>query len=819
MKTKRLRSTILWVVVLSIFTLVSLPFLGKANETKTVDDKKIQGIITKMTLDQKAQLVIGTGMFFELPDSIQAKMPPGFGGDVNSKYPVYNAMVKKIRKYLPGAAGFSSEFPELGITTQVLSDGPAGLRIQSMRKGEDKTYFCTAFPIGTVLASTWDTDLVYKVGQAMGNEVKEYGSDIILGPALNIQRDPLCGRNFEYYSEDPLVSGKTAAAMVKGIQSNGVGTSIKHFAVNNSETNRMTVNTIVSERALREIYLKGFEITVKESKPWTVMSSYNKVNGTYTSESHDLLTKILRNDWGFQGYVMTDWGGGSDVVAQMIAGNDMIQPGQPKQIEELVAAVKGGKLDEKILDRNVGRILTIMMKAPRYSKYPYSNTPDLKANAQVTRQAATDGMVLLKNDKNALPIPSGVKNIAAFGNTSYDFISGGSGSGDVNEAYTISLFEGLTNGGFTPDETLTTVYSAYMDHVRAQMPKSDNPMMALMMGKQPISEMTVTADLAKKFAGNSDIALITIGRNAGEGRDRTDTEGDFRLTKTEKDMIINVAEAFHAKGKKAIVVLNVPGVIEVASWRNRIDAILVAWQPGQEGGNSVVDVLSGKVNPSGKLTATFPMNYSETPSAKNFPGVAEKSDKKDNTPDQSGFSFMRRVPWEMTYEDDIYVGYRYYNTFKIPVAYEFGYGLSYTNFDYSNLKLASKDFKGKLTFSVDVKNAGSVAGREVVQVYVGSPSGKMKKPEETLAAYTKTKLLKPGESQTLNFNIETKDFASFEEASSSWIAEAGNYTLKIGASSLNIKQTASFKIAKELNAGKVTKALAPSREINKMVSK
>lgn len=819
MKSNRLKSTLLTLVVFSMITALSLPSQAKAEDSKAAVDKKITTIISKMSLEQKAQLVIGTGMFFELPDSIQAKMPPGFGGEVNSKDPAYNAMVTKIRKYLPGAAGVSSEFPELGITSQVLSDGPAGLRIQPVRKGEQNTYFCTAFPIGTVLASSWDTELVYKVGQAMGNEVKEYGSDILLAPALNIQRDPLCGRNFEYYSEDPLVSGKTAAAMVKGIQSNGVGTSIKHFAANNSETNRMTVNTIVSERALREIYLKGFEIAVKEAQPWTVMSSYNKINSTYTSESHDLLTKILRNDWGFKGYVMTDWGGGSDVVAQMIAGNDMIQPGQPKQFEELVAAVKGGKLDVKILDRNVGRILTIMMKAPRYNKYFYSNAPDLKAHAQVTRQAATDGMVLLKNDKNALPIPLGVKKIAAFGNTSYDFISGGSGSGDVNEAYTISLFEGLTNNGYTPDETLTTVYSAYMDHMRVQLPKSDNPLMDLLMGKQPISEMTVTTNLAKKFAEKSDIALITIGRNAGETRDRTDTEGDFRLSKTEKDMIMNVSEAFHAMGKKVIVVLNVPGVIEVASWRDMPDAILVAWQPGQEGGNSVVDVLSGKVNPSGKLAVTFPLTYTDTPSAKNFPGVAEKSDKKDDAPDLSGFSFMRRIPWEMTYEDDIYVGYRYYNTFKVPVAYEFGFGLSYSKFDYSNLKLAGNNFSGKLTFTIDVKNTGTVSGREVVQIYIGSPSGKLKKPEETLAAYAKTRMLNPDESQTLSFTIETKDFASFDEATSSWIAEAGNYNLKVGASSLAIKQTASFKIAKELNAGKVTKALAPSREINKLVSK
>jgi len=331
--------------------------------------------------------------------------------------------------------------------------------------------------------------------------------------------------------------------------------------------------------------------------------------------------------------------------------------------------------------------------------------------------------------------------------------------------------------------------------------------------------MNLSPALAQKMADKDDIALITIGRNAGEGTDRTDTEGDFRLTATEKEMIKNVTDAFHAKGKKAIVILNIPGVIEIASWRDMPDAILVAWQPGQEGGNSVVDVLSGKVNPSGKLAVTFPLTYSDTPTAKNFPGVAEKSDKADNAADLSGFSFMRRTPWEIVYEDDIYVGYRYYNTFKVPVAYEFGFGLSYTDFLYSNLKLSTPDFKGQLLATVQVKNTGKAAGREVVQLYIGAPSGKLKKPEETLAAYAKTKLLLPGESQTISFKIETKDFASFNEATSAWIAEEGTYNLKIGASSRLIKQTASFRIAKELEAGNVTKALTPKREINKLASK
>ena len=783
------------------------------------EDKKIQEIISKMTLEQKAHLVVGTGMFFDLPDSIKAKMPPGFGGPADPNDKAYSDKVDQLRKYLPGAAGFSFEYPSLGITSQVLTDGPAGLRIQPKRKGEEKTYYCTAFPIATVLASTWDTELVNKVGKAMGNEVKEYGSDILLAPALNIQRDPLCGRNFEYYSEDPLIAGKMAAAMVNGIQSNGVGTSVKHFAANNSETNRMSVNTIVSERALREIYLKGFEIVVKEAQPWTVMSSYNKINGIYTSESHDLLTNILRNDWGFEGYVMTDWGGGMDAVAQMKAGNDMLQPGQPKQFKDIVTAVKNGSLDEKILDLNISRILKIMLKSPRYNKYNFPNAPDLTAHAAVTRQAASDGMVLLKNGNNSLPFGASVKTVAAFGNTSYEFIAGGTGSGAVNKAYTISLTDGLKNGGYLINDDLQGMYRKYIADVRAKAPPSKNPFAAMLGGIEPVAEMAVSPDLAAKLADKNDIGLITLGRNAGEGYDRQAVEGDFYLTVTEKEMIKNVTEAFHAKGKQVVVILNVAGVIETASWRDLPDAILLAWQPGQEGGNSVVDVLSGKVNPSGKLAVTFPISYKDAPTAKNFPGVAEKSDVVDRSADMSGFSFMRRTPWEVVYEEDIYVGYRYYNTFKVPVAYEFGYGLSYTDFEFGKLKLSTTDFKGELTASVSVKNTGKVAGREVIQVYISSPAGKLKKPAETLAAFGKSNLLKPSESQTLTFKIVTNDFASFDEASSSWIAEVGDYSLKIGSSSLAIKQTGAFKIAKELSAGKVSKSLVPNREINKLVTR
>lgn len=803
---------------LSVIALIAVLLMGgtfnscTAGEKGSNNQKKVDGIISAMTLKEKAQLVIGTGMFFQMPDSIMAKFGGSRMADPNDS--AYSAMVDQIRKYVPGAAGNSSKFEEIGISTQVLADGPAGLRIQPNRKGEERTYYCTAFPIATVLASTWDTELVNKVGQAMGNEVLEYGADVLLAPGMNLQRDPLCGRNFEYYSEDPLVTGKMAAAMVNGIQSNGVGTSIKHFALNNQETNRMSVNTIVSERAIRELYLKGFEIAVKEAQPWTVMSSYNKINGEYASESYDLLTKILRDEWGYEGYVMTDWGGGSDVVLQMEAGNDMIQPGQAKQIEDIVKAVDEGKLDVAVLDKNVGRILTIMLKTPKYKGYTYSSNPDLKAHAQVTRQAATDGMVLLEN-KGVLPLDKSIKKVAAFGNNSYDFIAGGTGSGDVNEAYTISLIQGLENGGFITNDELMKDYDAYVVEAKKNQPKPKNWLTAMMGGKVPVPEMTVSKALATKMAQQNDVALITIGRNSGEGGDREAIEGDFYLTTIEKEMIANVTEAFNKAGKKAVVVLNIGGAIETVSWKNIPDAVLLAWQPGQEAGNSVVDVITGKVNPSGKLAVTFPVKYEDSPSASTFPGTEIKGETGKEE-DLSGFSFSRRVPWEVIYEEDIYVGYRYYNTFGVPVSYPFGYGLSYTQFEYSNLALSSSKFKKKINVSLEINNTGKVAGREVVQVYLSAPTGKLNKPKDVLVDFGKTPLLNPNEMVSLSFDIEPRDLCSFDDETSSWLAEDGEYIVKIGASATDIKLKDQFTLSKDLVVETLSNALAPEVAIKKL---
>lgn len=747
-------------------------------DTRLTKDQRIDAIIQQMTNAEKADLLIGTGM----PGIEVLTGPVG-----DSK-----------QGAVPGAAGGTASLDRFGIPPTVVADGPAGLRISPTRKDDSKTYYATAFPVGTALASTWNKTLLEEVGKAMGNEVKEYGVDVLLAPALNIHRNPLNGRNFEYYSEDPLISGKTAAAIVNGIQSQGVGTSIKHFAANNEETNRLTINVHVSERAMRELYLKGFEIAVKESQPWTVMSSYNKVNGVYTSDSKDLLTQVLRKEWGFKGIVMTDWFGGfpgfesirsggiSDVIAQMNAGNDLLMPGIPAQKKVLLAALDSGKVSQETANLNVKRILKYIFRTPTFTGYRYSNQPDLDRHAEVTRNAASEGMVLLKNESNTLPFSDKQKEVSLFGVTSYAWITGGTGSGSVNNKHTVSLLEGLKAAGYRLDKELADLYTPHADREVAAE-KDRRKAKGILALPERLPEMKMDDAFIAKKAETSAIAFVTLGRNSGEGGDRK-VDDDFNLAPEELEMLDKISKAFHARGKKVVVILNIGGVIETASWKDKADAILLAWQPGQEGGHSVADVLSGKVNPSGKLTMTFPVNYTDTPSDKNFPGIPA-----DN-------------PKEVTYEEGIYVGYRYFNTFHVKPSYEFGYGKSYTDFDYQNIKV-SPTSGSSFTVSINVKNTGKTSGKEAVQLYVSAPHQLADKPTSELKAYAKTKLLKPGETETVTFTLSPKDLASFITAKSAWIAEAGTYTVSAGASSLDIRQSANFQLPNEITVEKVQHVL------------
>ena len=763
---------------------------SEGNVTKNTINQ--EEVMAKMSLEDKAHFVIGTGM-------------EGFSGD--------EAVIGATKNLVPGAAGTTYPLDSLGIPAIVLADGPAGLRIDPTREGDSATYYCTHFPIGTLLASTWNTKLVEEVGIAMGQEVKEYGADVLLAPALNIMRNPLCGRNFEYYSEDPVVAGKTAAAYIKGIQKNDVGTSIKHFAANNQETNRMGNDAHMSQRALREIYLKGFEIAIKESIPWTVMTSYNYINGVYTSESKDLVQTILRDEWGYEGTVMTDWFGGKDGAVQMWAGNDMLQPGKKEQFDSIVAGVKSGKLAEADLDRNVSRILNLIEKTPRYQGYKFSNKPDLKAHAEVTRQSAAEGMVLMKNEK-ALPFAESIKNVALYGNTSYEFIAGGTGSGNVNHAYVVSLLDGMKNGGYAVSDDLKQAYELFWNDYRkareaeiAKIEKTD-PEKAMMMRFLPSglpAEKQFTVAELEAQAAKADIAVLTIGRISGEFFDRKSS--DFNLNDSERKLLEQVCETYHKAGKQVVVLLNIGGVIETASWKELPDAILFAWQAGQEGGNSVVDVLSGKQSPSGKFTMTWPVKFTDAYSSKNFP--VDQTAKLDfmNTVERGN---VKNVDWT-DYEEDIYVGYRYFDSFEVPVSYPFGFGLSYTTFDYSDAKIAEKGDAYEVT--VTVKNSGEREGKEVVELYISAPDNKAaNKPVKELKAYAKTKNLKPGESETLKLSVKAADLTSFDEASSSWVVAEGEYQFLIAASSQDIKSTLAAKVkAQQTKAHDVMK---PSVKLN-----
>lgn len=763
-----------------------------AQTAPQLNANNIEEVIKAMTLEEKAQLLVGGGN-------------DGFVGS--------GAMLGHQKKFVPGAAGTTVAIPRLGIPATVQCDGPAGVHIDAHREGDSRNYYATGFPVGTCLASTWNTDLVRKVGEAIGNETLEYGCDVVLGPGMNLHRNPLCGRNFEYYSEDPVVTGLMGTAFVLGVQSQGVGVSAKHFAVNSQESDRTRVDERLSQRALRELYLKGFEMMVRKSNPWTIMSAYNKVNGVYAQGNKDLLTNILRNDWGYKGIVETDWIGKREdlpVEQEVAAGNDLLMPGYPAQVKDIVNAVKSGKLDINDVDRNVRRMLEYIVKTPRFKGYKYSGEPDLKAHAAITRQSSTEGMVLLKNNA-ALPI-RGLKTVALFGVNSYDFMSGGLGSGAVNVGYSVDMVTGLKNIGVATTPQLTEIYQNYVKYAKAKLKADKNPMMWFLNQGQPkLDEIDITERCVANEEPKADAAIITIGRQAGEGMDRQ-INGEFNLSKTEQDMIFRVSDAFHAKGKKVIVIINSGSVMETASWRDRVDAILVAWQPGIEGGNSVADILTGKVNPSGKLTMTWPIAATDHPSTANF---AKEYDMytyknmegwgKGNIP---GVDFSN-------HEEDIYVGYRYFDTFKKNVAYPFGFGLSYTTFEMG--KPSVKANGKNIEVSVTVKNTGKVAGKQVAQVYVSAPKGAYEKPAKELKTFGKTRELKPGESQTLKMTLEKRDLASFDEANSQWKVDAGNYLFQVGTDVESIKGTATLKVAEYTE--KTSSACAPNVQLNYLKQK
>lgn len=732
----------------------------------------IDRIVEALTLEEKAHLVVGARM----RDNTEAAGEVGY-----------------TKNIVPGAAGTTYPVERLGIPPVVLADGPAGLRISPKRENDDNTYYCTGFPVGVHLGATWNDEIIREVGRAIGNEVREYGVDVLLAPGVNIMRNPLCGRNFEYYSEDPLLAGKTAAAIIDGIQSNGVGTSLKHFAANSQEINRLANDARISIRALREIYLRNFEIAVRESQPWTIMTSYNYINGRYTSEDKGLLEDILRGEWGFEGAVMTDWSGGIDPVAQVAAGNDMLQPGKYKQYATIVEAVRSGKLDEKDLDKCVRRILQLVIRTPRFQGYVPTNKPDLASHARLTREVASEGFVLLKNEGGTLPMAANGK-IALFGVTSYKFIAGGKGSGDVNKAYVVDLRDGLTACGFELNERLNATYLDHMKREAERMAPHKAPRKWYNYELRP-NEIQDPYALAESAVDGSDIAVITIGRNSAEAYDRH-IERDFNLRIPEVALINAVSKTFRKAGKKVVVVLNICGPVEIASWRDKADAILVCWEPGQEGGNSVADVLSGKVSPSGHLPMTFPVSYADVPS-QNFPiNVPETG------VNQSFENFCRsRKVYDIpnvdytNYTEDIYVGYRHFATRGVETAYPFGYGLTYTSFALEDMDV--KRVKDDFVVTCKVVNTGKRPAKQVVQLYSTELSPATDRPSIELRGYAKTPQLAAGESCEITMRIAADALASFSEKDMAWKLSKGDYRLSVGFSSEELPLSRTVTVKKD----------------------
>ncbi len=679
-----------------------------------------QTSVGRMTLEEKARCVVGIE---------------------RSEFPPTNK----------GFCARTAPFAVYGIPTLALADGSSGVRL-SRRELQR----ATAFPSNMAIASSWDVQVARKVGAAAGYEALGYGANVLLAPGMNIIRNPLCGRNFEYYSEDPVITGKIAAAFVDGVQSNGIATSIKHFACNSQETNRGHNDARVSMRALREIYLRGFEICVREASPWTLMTSYNSLNGVPVQESPWLITGILRDEWGFDGLVMTDWSiVPHNTAAQLHAGNDLFMPGSDNQVQDIINGVNDGTISMQDLDRACSKVIQL----GRRTWHGWDNpAPDLAGGAEVSRQAACESAVLLENN-GMLPLAGG--KAALFGVRSYDLVAVGSGSAFVVSPHVIQINDALRGAGIILDSELEDLYCKYVAFASADI--EYNEKVKIHIGLPLLPELQLNRSLIDKAAERDDYAVITLGRTASEGFDRV-LEGDYYLTDTEKSLISNVCGAFHAHGKKVAVVLNIAGIVETESWKHLPDAILNVWLPGQEGGSAICDLLKGVANPSGRLAVTFPSDYFDCPSAQDFP-----YDK----PEQ-GRNFDRTE-----YSEGIYVGYRHYCTRGIKVSYPFGYGLSYSSFDYSALKVKSSCEGISVSFSVT--NSGPVPGREAVGIYISAPSGGMDKPSVELKAFAKTGILAPGQSEKVRVEIPESYLMSFNEDIGGWQVASGQYIIYIGA--------------------------------------
>jgi len=695
------------------FTLLSTPALAVPQLT---DAASIPAVIAAMPLQEKAAFVSGTGM--------------------------NNA------PHVAGAAGSTLAIPRLSVPQIVFADGPIGVRLGAGPTGGEKR-FATGFPVSVAMAATWDPALIQRVGGAIGEQAKSYGVDLMLGPAINIQRNPLNGRNFEYFTEDPLLNAMITAAYINGMQAEGVGAVVKHFAANNQETRRQTVNEIISDRALREIYFPGFEYVMDHAQPWAVMSSYPAINGTPSSQNPWLLKEVLRKQWKFNGFVMSDWYGVTDPVRSLLAGNDLNMPGglsekdtpflrrntDPKDV--VLAALNSGEITPQQIDENIKNILNIIIKTHSFKTQSAPVAAVVGDRSALARQAAADSMVLLKNQSQTLPMQANLR-IAGFGHNIDNFYVVGGGSAEVNidPKRLVTLPQGLKNAGLT-----------LIDNVEGH--KLDEQ---------------ASDDIINRAAQESDMALISIGRSSTEGADRY----SMAMHDDEVAMIEKVAAAFHRQHKKVTVLLNVGSPIEINGWEDNADAVLLTWQPGEQAGNAVADILTGRVNPSGKLPLTFPKRLEDSPSYGNYPGNAKT----------------------VNYGEGIYVGYRYFDTRRIAPMYPFGYGLSYSIIEYGKITPQSPQFnidkQGSVQVSISLKNTSKIAAKEVVQLYVHDDASRLDRPMQELKAFQKVSL-PAGEEKSVTFSLDKRAFSYYDADKGDWVLEPGKFTLRIGSSSRDIR--------------------------------
>lgn len=648
----------------------------------------------------------------------------------------------------------SMDYPEYGIPTMFLSDGPHGIRKQAAaadQLGLNPSLPATCFPTAASLANTWNTELAEEVGKALGEEAVKLHVNILLGPGLNIKRNPRCGRCFEYFSEDPYLSGKMAAGMVRGIQSNGISACIKHYACNSQEERRLNSDSIVDERALREIYTTAFEIAIKEGDPKCLMTSYNLVNGTYTNENLHLNKDILRGEFGYKGVVVTDWGGENDRIAGLLAGNELEMPGNNGDTDrEIVAAVNAGTLDVKIVDEACDNVIDLALETSKvFENYvePVKGDsddkvtgincfPDVKkAHHEIAKKASDETMVLLKNNNGILPLKKEDK-VAIIGHFADEPRFQGAGSSLVNSTQLDNFTDLKDKYKFT--------YVGYAQGFN-RYGKADDK-----LTKEAL-EIASKADIIVYFMGLDEV---------------TESEGLDRETIYLPYNQIALLRALKTLDKKIVAVVSAGSVVEL-NWDEDCEAVIHGALSGQAGCNSVLDILNGDVNPSGKLSETYPINYDDVPSSKNFPG------------------HMLTVE----YRESIYIGYRYYEKAEVAVKYPFGHGLSYTTFEYSNLEVTEEGVR------FTIKNTGSVAGKEIAQLYVGLKDSHIFRPTKELKGFHKTKLLQPGEEEVVEIKFDDKSFRYFNVKTNKWEIEAGTYDIYIGASSADIRLTGT--IAKE----------------------